>query len=282
MKKLLAVLLSFCMLFCLAACGTNNTSSDDISNNDVSETEKAPEHVVIPQFIGLTKAEAENLATSLGLKVNLIDDTYSADYEDGKIIKQSSEKDVVMIKGATITLTVNNAYYKHFNFKLIDHNTTVWHTQRLGGGVVPEDPTVEHLEKGTYILASLNKDNLPTNLQIPETYNGVRVTAVFRRLLDGTSVETITFPKTITAVGGNLCGDTCNCPSLKNIICLGDNPFYLGSFSLDNNQLAGGCKIYVPDSQINVYKTSEIGEIPFKSYADLIVPISTLDENIKN
>ncbi len=211
------------------------------------------------------------------MKVNLIDDTYTAEYDDGKIIKQSSEKDVVMIEGATITLTVNNAYYKYFNFKLIDENTTIWNHFILGGGVLPEDPTVEHLKKGTYILSSLNKDNLPTILRIPETYNGVKVTAVFRQLLDGTSVETITFPTTITAVGANLCGDTCNCPSLKNIICLGYNPFYLGSFSLDNNQLAGGCKIYVPDSQIDIYKTSEIGEIPFKSYADLIVPISTLN-----
>ena len=39
MKKTLAVLLSFCMLFCLAACGTNNTTSGDISNNDASQSE---------------------------------------------------------------------------------------------------------------------------------------------------------------------------------------------------------------------------------------------------
>ncbi len=39
MKKTLAVLLSFCLLFCLAACGTNNTTSGDISNNDVSQSE---------------------------------------------------------------------------------------------------------------------------------------------------------------------------------------------------------------------------------------------------
>jgi hypothetical protein len=101
-------------------------------------------------------------------------------------------------------------------------------------------------------------------------------------MLTNTAVETIVFPETITAIGGNLCGDTCNCPSLKRIICLGKTPCYLGSFSLDNNQLAGGCKIYVPDAQVNAYKNSEVGEIPFKSYADLIYPISSLDEATKN
>ena len=39
MKKTLAVLLSLCMLFCLVACGTNNTTSGDAANNDVSQTE---------------------------------------------------------------------------------------------------------------------------------------------------------------------------------------------------------------------------------------------------
>ena len=39
MKKTLAVLLSICMLFCLVACGTNNTTIGDTTNDDVSQTE---------------------------------------------------------------------------------------------------------------------------------------------------------------------------------------------------------------------------------------------------
>ena len=39
MKKTLVVLLSICMLFCLVACGTNNTTIGDTTNDDVSQTE---------------------------------------------------------------------------------------------------------------------------------------------------------------------------------------------------------------------------------------------------
>lgn len=241
------------------------------------------EYVVVPSFVGLSKTDAENLATSIGLEVKFITDTYSPEYEDDVITNQSSEKDVLMLKGATITLTSNNTIYRHFNFGIIDEFTTVWNMIQISPpGIAEGDPTVEHLEKGTYIITSLNAKELPSTLVIPSTYNGIKITAIQRRILGDKEVETIVFPETIKAIGGNLCGDLCNCPSLKKIIFLGQTPCYLGSFSLDENQLSGGCKIYVPDTQVEVYKNSELGEIPFKVYADLIYPISLLDETTKN
>ena len=157
-----------------------------------------------------------------------------------------------------------------FNFVLIDETTSL---------IQGYDKT--HLTIGTYVLTSLNGNVFPSVLEIPTQYKGVPVTAVYGNLLDGKNIETIVFPTTIKIVGSNLCGGGCNCPNLKNIVCLGDEPFALGSFSLNPSQLNGGCKIYVPDKKVDVYKTSKLGIIPFETYADLIYPISSLDEETK-
>ena len=138
-----------------------------------------------------------------------------------------------------------------------------------------------HLDIGTYVLTSLNGNVFPSVLKIPTQYKGVPVTAVAGDLLSGKNIETIVFPATIKAVGSNLCGP-CNCPSLKAIVCVGNEPFVLGSFSLNNRQLNGGCKIYVPDTRLDAYKAFDGGVASFRVYANLICPISSLDEATKN
>ena len=242
------------------------------------------EYVTIPNFVGLSKNDAEKLATSLGLKIAFITDTYSPEYKENVIVKQSSEKDVLMTKGATITLSVNNCVYKYFNFKIIDGTVTV--SNRLFGGAVPDDDSaLPYMENDTYIIVSLNKEDLPSTLIIPETYNGKRITAIQRGLLGDCKVKTVILPKTIKAIGGNFCGSGCTCPSLEKLILTNTTPCYLGSLAFTDAQLLGGCKIYVPDESVEKYKSSEIGDLhgfPFKTYADLIFPISSLDEATKN
>ncbi len=230
------------------------------------------EYVTVPNFIGLTKGEAEKLATSNNIIIKVeIEKEYFSDYSDETIIRQSHPTDSYVKKGTTIIVYKNPPIENLFNLALIDETTSI-----IGG----YDKT--GLTIGTYVLTSLNGNNFPSVLRIPAQYNGAPVTAVYGNLLDGKNIETIVFPATIKFVGSNLCGGGCNCPNLKKIVCLGDDPFILGSFSLNPSQLNGGCKIYVPDAKVDVYKNSKDGGISFKTYADLIFPISSLDESTKN
>ncbi len=164
----------------------------------------------------------------------------------------------------------NKSNIDFFSFQLIDEYT-YFHN----------DESLDYLEQGTYIIVSLNKYlKLPEVLVIPEEYNGKKVTAIGSKLLDGANIRTLILPKSIKLIGNNLCDS--NCATLKHIICLGNLPFYLGSFAFDQSQLRGGCKIYVPDTSLYDYKNFKVGSASLGgAYKNLIVPHSELANEIK-
>jgi hypothetical protein len=172
--------------------------------------------------------------------------------------------------GELVNPSITPSMEEYFNFKLIDENAYFYKNDS------------EYLEQGTYMVISLNKHKpLPEILVIPEEYNGKKVTAVGSCLLDGANIKTLILPASIKLVGQNLCNS--NCPMLEEIVCLGDNPFFLVSLAFDPSQLRGGCKIYVPDQSLADYKNCEAGGMSLGgTYKDLIVPHSELDEEIKS
>ena len=168
------------------------------------------------------------------------------------------------------SIAVDHTQYFYFN--LIDETT-----------YIRNDDSLNYLEQGTYMATGVNGYlNHPKNLIVPSEYMGKKVTAIGSDLLDRQNVETLIIPKTIKIIGANMCGYPANCHSLEKIVCLGDEPFYLGSFSLNESQLKGGCKIYVPDDVIDKYKSFDAGVYSLSHYSNLILPYSQLDESTRS
>jgi hypothetical protein len=139
------------------------------------------------------------------------------------------------------------------------------------------------LVDGTYSLLAINYfDDLPEVLQVPSSYKGVPVTRIEGSLLANLPIKVFVIPSTVVAVGNNLCGLGSNCPTLEAIVCLGEQPFTLGSFALNDAQIKGSLKIFVPDSSVELYKAKDFymrqpaGTLP--AYSHLVFPMSQLSE----
>ena len=245
---------------------------ESISENDVKQTQI--NFCFVPDFSNLTREQAESLGAENNLKVTIIDDCYSPEYPDGVMFDQSIEPGVCVASGTKILLSLNNLLYSYFNFEIITTST------KISNVITGNDPSIPYLQKDTYIITSLKTKEVPSTLVIPDKYQGRKITAIFHNLLDSTSVENIVLPKFLSAIATNLCGyidGVYGCPTLERIICRGADPFYLGSFAFDTEQLNGACKVYVPDDAVNTFKSFDVGEIPLSTYSDNIFGYSDLD-----
>ena len=261
MKRIAVVLLSI-MIILLTAC------------------QSGAETRVVPDFSGKTVEESKALAEKNGLLLAFVNDDYNEAYADGVMIGQSIPTGVVVADKTTVTLTVNNIIYKNLIFSYIDDKTTLANTVINGGSVIdPADPTYHRLKKGTLMLAGIIPEEDFTVLNIPKTYRGVPITAIDHYILGGSKLTHIAVPDSITVIGINMCGyrDGVDEQSqISTVVFLSEEPIYIGSFALNAAQLAGACKIYVPDSAVEKYKAFSEGGSPFSVYKDIILPISQL------
>jgi hypothetical protein len=125
-----------------------------------------------------------------------------------------------------------------------------------------------------FVTIACISNPVPLTLEVPSEYNGIAVTSIGNKVLANVDkITTFIIPSSITSVGINMCGSDCSCPTLKNIVCMGETPFTLGSFSLDPAQLNGGCTIYVPDKSLDLYKNAD-WKVVINSYKKLMKPLS--------
>ena len=267
MKKLLTVLLCLLNFIYFTGCST--------ATNDFIPT---------PNFVGLTLEEAQEEAEKKGLQVKIINDVYDGSFNDGVVIEQSVHSDVIIAKNGTIKLFVNNNYYSMFNMVNVNDDYSTRYYGAIINGGTPSDID-KYLHLNTFVINSINSNKISeTMLFIPKTYRGKPISGLGANLLQNTNLRMLIIPENISFVDSNLCGyDGVNygCTSLKTIVCLGKNPFYLMSLALSQEQLDGGCKIYVPDDCVDIYKNYNIGVIPLKSYSNLIYSINELDYETK-
>ena len=241
--------------------------------------------VSTPSFVGLTLKDAQQKAKEVGLQINVINDAYNPLYDDGVVIEQSVHSDVMIAKNGTITLLVNNSYWGIFNMVNVNNDYSIRYYGAMINGGTPSNID-KYLPWNTYVISSINPTKIEDDiLFIPKSYNDTLISGLGRNLLNNASIKTLVIPETISFIDINLCGwDGVNygCTSLEKIICLGEEPFYLGSLALSPELLAGGCKIYVPEDSVDKYKQCNIGDIPLSRYADLIYSINELDSETKS
>ena len=154
---------------------------------------------------------------------------------------------------------------------------------------VPEEESLQlfnyYLINGKYCAASVKADvEIPEILTVPNTYNGIEVAYTGNELINGLPVKTIIFEQGVEC-SAFLCGYGNNCPTLEKIIFLSEDPKdsiyreinedYTMPLQLNNPQLAGACKIYVPDGSVDAY--IEAWESLADVYGPLIRPLSELD-----
>ena len=141
---------------------------------------------------------------------------------------------------------------------------------------------------GKYCAMSVKQDaKVPEVLVVPNRYQDVEVAYTGNELIQGLPVKTIVFEPGVEC-SAYLCGYGHNCPTLENIVLLSEDPNdsiyrkihgeYLMPLQLNNPQLAGACKIYVPDGSVDAYIDAWMG---FSNvYAPLIHPLSELSEEL--
>lgn len=77
-----------------------------------SPKDSGGETVAVPQFIGASKAEAENKAKNVGLTIAFGDTVFCADQPKGKVCKQSDEPTTEIPKDQTVTLNLSKGAEK--------------------------------------------------------------------------------------------------------------------------------------------------------------------------
>lgn len=157
--------------------------------------------------------------------------------------------------------TPEDDYTKYFNFVLVD---------------------------GKYCALSVKQNiEIPEILVVPNQYKGVEVAYTGAELISGLPIKTIIFESGVECSYW-LCGSGNNCPALERIILLSENPkdcildklAYVGgspkALQLNEKQINGACKIFVPDNSVGKYK--ETWDFFQPEYKKLLTPLSELDE----
>lgn len=92
------------------------------------------DEVQVPKFVGLTMEEAELKADDLEIKINVVDEKYSDEFEEGIIVSQSKSEGKSIIAGSTVNLTlskgskmvkvpdITSQYYTNADIILYDNN----------------------------------------------------------------------------------------------------------------------------------------------------------------
>ena len=75
------------------------------SNNTEAETEKG--NIEVPDLIGKTQEEAEKACKKAGLKLKVIDEKNSTDYEEGIVMEQRTQKGTKLPEGAFVQVVVS-------------------------------------------------------------------------------------------------------------------------------------------------------------------------------
>ena len=75
------------------------------SNNTEAESEKG--NVEVPKLVGLTKEEAEKACKKVGLKLKIIKEENSTEYEEGYIMEQRSQEGAKLPEGAYVQVVVS-------------------------------------------------------------------------------------------------------------------------------------------------------------------------------
>ena len=155
--------------------------------------------------------------------------------------------------------TPEDDYTKYFNFVLIDDK---------------------------YCALSVKSDiEIPEVLVVPNKYNDIDVVYTGAQLINALPVKTIIFESGVECSYW-LCGEGNNCPTLEKIVFLSENPEdCLKSklrlhddmpLQLNNSQLQGKCKIFIPDNKKEEYL--KLWGFNSFQYEKLIHPLSQLDD----
>ena len=135
------------------------------------------------------------------------------------------------------------------------------------------------------MLSVISGIEIPEVLVVPNKYNDIEVAYTGAQLINALPVKTIIFEPGVECSYW-LCGEGNNCPTLEKIVFLSENPddclkcklrlSKIMAIQLNESQINGGCKIYVPDGKIEEYKNAWLGMEG--DYGKLLHPLSELDE----
>ena len=100
-----AIIIALVMLLLLKGCAEMLPGM--LGSNNNTQTEKEKGNVEVPKLVGLTKEEAEKACKKVGLKLKVIKEENSTEYEEGYVMEQRSQEGAKLAEGAYVQVVVS-------------------------------------------------------------------------------------------------------------------------------------------------------------------------------